>query len=61
MNWRNLINQIGYWLYNMTGGEPIPTKPPLLDHVERRIVTGVELYQIIRDKFPEGNIYLSDP
>jgi len=61
MNWKKLINQIGYWLYKITGGELIPAKRSLPKPIERRTVTGAELYQIIRDKFPEGGIHLSDP
>jgi len=45
----------------ITGGGLIPVKPPLPNPIERKKVTGAELYQIIRDKFPEGDIHLSDP
>ena len=61
MNLKKLINQIGFWLYKKTGGELTPVKPHLPKPIERRKVTGAELHQIIRDKFPEGNIHLSDP
>jgi len=44
-----------------TSDELIPIKPPLPKPTERRKVTGEELYQIIRDKYPEGDIHLSDP
>ena len=56
-----LINQIGFWLYKITGGKLIPAKLPLPNPIERRTVNGAELYQIIRDRFPEGDIHLSDP
>jgi len=61
MNWKKLVNQFGYWLYKITGGELIPVKPPLPKPIERRKVTGAELYQSIRDKFPAGDIHLSEP
>ena len=61
MDWKKSINQIGYWLYKITGGELKPVKPPLPKPIERKKATGSELYQIIRDKFPEGDIQLSDP
>jgi len=34
---------------------------PLPKPVERRVITGEEVYGIIRGKFPEGEIYLGDP
>ena len=61
MNWMKLINQIGIWLCKITGGKLIPVKPDLPKPIERRKITGAELYQIIRNKFPEGDIHLSDP
>ena len=61
MSWKKLINQIGFWLYRKTGGKLIPVKPDLPKPIERRKITGSELYQIIRNKFPEGDIHLSDP
>jgi len=61
MNWRKLVNQISYRLYKMTGGELIPLSSPFPKPIDRRTITGEELYQIIRDKFPEGDIQLSDP
>ena len=61
MNLKKLLKQFSYWLYKITGGELEPAKPPLPKPIERRKITGSELYQIIRDKFPEGDIHLSDP
>ena len=46
-----------------TNGELKPVKPPLPKPIERKKVTGQQLHQIIREKFPdpEGVIHLSDP
>ena len=61
MNIGKLLKQFGYWLYQMAGGELEPAKPPLPQPIERRKITGSELHSIIRDKFSEGDIHLSDP
>ena len=61
MNIKKLLNKFGSWLYKITGGELKPTEAPLPAPVERRKVTGLELYQIVRAKFPEGDINMSDP
>jgi len=58
---KKLINKFGYWLYSITGGELQPTTTPMPEPVERRKITGAELHHIIRDKFPAGDICLSDP
>lgn len=61
MNLKKLLRQFGYWLYKMTGGELESANTPLPEPTERRKITGSALYQIIRDKFPDGEIHLSDP
>ena len=43
-----------------TGEIPKPVKPPLPKPLARKTVTGKQLFEIIRDKFPEGDIELSD-
>ena len=50
---KKLISKFGYWLYRITGGELQPAATPLPEPVERRKITGADLYQIIRDKFPD--------
>ena len=42
------------------GGELKPVKPPLPKPVARKQVTGEQLSEIIRGKFPKGEIHLSD-
>ena len=33
---------------------------PLPKPIERKVITGEEIFRIIRDKFPDGDIYLGD-
>jgi len=61
MKLKKLLMQFGYWLYKICGGELEQIKAPLPEPTERRKITGSELYQIIRNKFPDGEIHLSDP
>ena len=55
MNWLKIIARM------FCGHTVLDQELPLPKPVERRIVTGEQVYNIIRDKFPTGDIHLSDP
>ena len=57
---RELIRDLAYGVYKATGGELVVPAAPLPKPIERRIITGGDVYEIIKSRFPTGEIYLSD-